>query len=152
LFSHGYGNILNDDEPAEQYLQVDPRCYVRQKSMTNYKKSETPRLEKGHSINVDTRPSHSPSSLSPFRQSSFDVVVPHRSQNQQIPSTPSPAISTQQEIFFTPRGSSLSVIGNISTGTPPGSQHLSPPMSFTSRQNSTEKKDMAVTLDVSGKD
>lgn len=141
---------MNDDEPAEQYLQVDPRCYVRQKpniSLTTYKKSETPRLEKGHSINVDTRPPPSPSSLSPYRQSSFDVTVAH-----QLSPTPSPAISTQQEIFFTPRGSSLSVIGNISPSTPASSQHLSPPISFTSRQNSiTDKKDLAVALDSSGK-
>jgi hypothetical protein len=101
LFSHGYGHILSDDEPAEQYLQVDPRCYVRQKSLTNYKRSETPHLEKGHLINVNTCPPSSPSSLSPYRQSSFDVAVAHRSQNQQIPLIPSLAMLTQQEIFYT---------------------------------------------------
>ncbi len=154
LSSHGYGNIRNDDEPTEQYLQVDPRCYVRQKAntlATSSRKAEIPRLEKGHSINVDTRPSPTSSLLSPYRQSSFDVTLASHSQNQQHP-TPSPSISTQNEFYFTPRGSSLSVVGNISTNTPPGSQHLSPPTPITTRQNSTiEKKDVTVQLDVSGK-
>ena len=102
---------MNDEQA---YLQVDPRCYVRQNSNVSliaHRKSDTPRLEKGHSINVDTRPSPSSASLSPHRQSSFDVTLACRSQLQQL-STPSPATSTQQEIYYTPRGSSLSVFGN----------------------------------------
>ena len=137
--SHGYKNNLNDDEPVEQYLQVDPRCYVRQ-SMNTHRRG----LEKGHSINVDTRPSGtSSSSLSPYRQSSFDVT--HYSPDRTISS-----MTSQQEMFFTPRGSSLSVVAHFSTGTPPGgSQHLSPPISFTSRQNSiTEKKDLHRTSEI----
>jgi len=154
LSSHVNGNTSTDDDPAEQYLQVDPRCYVRQKSnasITTYRRAETPRLEKGYSINVDTRPSPTSSSLSPYRQSSFDVTLDYRSHNQQS-STLSPAVSTQQDIYFTPRGSSFSVVGNTSTSTPPGSQHLSPPTPIPTRQNSTiEKKDLTVQLDTSGK-
>ncbi len=144
MFSHVYRKLSNDDEPAEQYLQVDPRCYVRQKSNISVK-PETPRLEKGHSINVDTRPSPTSSSLSPYRQSSFDVTLACRSHNQQS-STPS------TEIYYTPRESILSVVDNISTNTPSTSQHLSPPTPITSRQNSTiEKKDFTVKIDASGK-
>jgi hypothetical protein len=154
LSSHVYRKTSTDDEPAEQYLQVDPRCYVRQKSnasLTTYRKSETPRLEKGHSINVDTRPPPTSASLSPYRQSSFDVTLASRSHNQQS-STPSPAVSSQHEIYYTPRESNLSTVDNISTNTPPGSQHLSPPTPITSRQNSTiEKKDFTVKIDASGK-
>ncbi len=78
------------------------------------------------------------------------MALAYRSQNQQ-PLTPSPALSTQKEIYFTPRGSSFSVVGNISINTPPGSQHLSPPTPITSRQNTIEKKDLMVQLDASGK-
>lgn len=129
-----YPNVLNDDERIEQYLQVDPRCYVRQLRSSISRRGEYARLEKVHSINVDTRPSGpSISSLSPYRQSSFDVVLTPHSPDRQIPS---PMISSQQEIFFTPRGSSLSVVGHLTTGTPVGSQHLSPP-------NSIENKDLS---------
>lgn len=142
LFSDVYHNLLNEDEPVEQYLQVDPRCYVRQMNHQNSRRGEYPRLEKVHSINVDTRPSGPSTSLSPYRQSSFDVVLTHHSPDRQISSIPSPSISLQQDIFFTPRGSSLSVLGHVAAGTPPGSQHLSPPISSNSRQNSvTNKKD-----------
>jgi hypothetical protein len=150
LFSHIHKNLPIDDE--QLYLQVDPRCYVRQNShasLTAHRKSDTPRLEKGHSINVDTRPSTSSSSLSPYRQSSFDVTLSYQSQQQS--STTSPTTSTQQEIYYTPRGSSLSVVGNTISNTPTGSQHLSPPTPSTSRKNSTaiivEKKDLTATLD-----
>ncbi|UJR13259.1 hypothetical protein I4U23_000280 [Adineta vaga] len=129
-----YENISNDDEPTEQYLQVDPRCYVRQNSNNSViieKRSDIPRLEKGYTINIDTRPSGT-SSLSPYRQSSFDVNLAYHTPPQQ-PSTPSSMIIPQQEMYFTPRGSSLSVQGNPSTSTPPGSQHLSPPVSIIKR-------------------
>lgn len=140
-----------DDE--QLYLQVDPRCYVRQNSHTSlfpHRKSDTPRLEKGHSLNVDTRLSSSSStSLSPYRQSSFDVPSTYHSQQQ--PSAPSPTTSTQQDIYYTPRGSSLSVVANPVSTPPTGSQHLSPPTPSTSRKNSTaiivEKKDLTATLD-----
>jgi len=138
-----------DDEPAEHYLQVDPRCYVRQKSnvsIGSYRRSETPRLEKGLSLNVDTR-SPTPSSLSPYRQSSFDVALAYGSGNQTSP-TPSPAVSTLQDIYFTPRGSSVSVMAAVATGTPPGSQHLAIPVAMPTRQNSTpiERKDLSVKV------
>jgi hypothetical protein len=145
----------NDDKPAEQYLQVDPRCYVRQNSnvsVNSYRKSETPRLEKGHSLNVDTRPTYG-SSLSPYRQSSFDVTLAYGSHNQPQPSTPSPAVSTQQEIYFTPRGSNLSVVGNPPSNTPTDSQRLSPLTPTASKKNSAiEKKDVTVKLDPNGKE
>jgi hypothetical protein len=152
-----YGNISIDDEPTEHaYLQVDPRCYVRQNSNASliaHRKSDTPRLEKGHSLNVDTRPLPSSTSLSPYRQSSFDVTLACRSPPQI--STPSPGVSTQHEIYYTPRGSSLSVVNNPVLTTPSGSQHLSPPTPSTSRKNSIafilEKKELTVTLDPSGK-
>jgi hypothetical protein len=152
--SHVYRKASTDDDPSEQYLQVDPRCYVRQNSNLSVnayrKKSETPRLEKGLSLNVDTRPSPT-SSLSPYRQSSFDVTLADGSHNQHS-SISSPAASTQHEIYFTPRGSSLSVMGNTPTNTPPGSQHLSPPTPITSRKNSeSEKKDLTASIDPSGK-
>jgi hypothetical protein len=139
-------------DEEQLYLQVDPRCYVRQNSnasLTPHRKSDTPRLEKGHSLNVDTRPSSSSStSLSPYRQSSFDVTLTYQSQQQ--PSTPSPTTSTQHEIYYTPRGSSLSVVTNPVSTPPTGSQHLSPPTPSTSRKNSTaiivEKKELTVTL------
>jgi len=149
FFSHIHTNVAIDDE--QLYLQVDPRCYVRQNSnvsLTAHRKSDTPRLEKGHSINVDTRPSPSSTSLSPYRQSSFDVALAYHSQQQSL--TPSPTTSTQQDIYYTPRGSSLSVVGNPISNTPTGSQHLSPPIITTSRKNSAaiivEKKDLAATL------
>ncbi len=151
--SHIYGNTSNDHEATEQYLQVDPRCYVRQNSNTSVatqRRPEIPRLEKGYTISIDTRPSPT-SSLSPYRQSSFDVALAYHSPNQ-LSSKPSPAVSTQQEIYFTPRGSSLSVVGNPSTNTPPGSQHLSPPTSIINKKTSTiEKKDLTVKLNSSGK-
>ncbi len=115
-----------------------------------HRKSDTPRLEKGYSLNVDTRPSPSSASLSPYRQSSFDVTFAYGSQLQ--PSTPSPATSTQQDIYYTPRGSSLSVVGNPLSNTQTGSQHLSLPTPSTSRKNSgviLEKKDLTATLDPS---
>jgi len=145
-----YRNVAMDDE--QSYLQVDPRCYVRQNSnasLSVHRKSDTPRLEKGHSINVDTRPSPSSTSLSPYRQSSFDVTLAYRCQPQ--PPSPSPTVSTQQDLYYTPRGSSLSVVGNPVSNTPTGSQHLSPPTPSTSRKNSAaiivEKKDLTATLD-----
>ncbi len=146
-----YRNVAMDDE--QSYLQVDPRCYVRQNSnvsLTAHRKSDTPRLEKGHSLNADTRPSPSSTALSPYRQSSFDVTLAYRPQPQQ-PSSPSPTASTQQDIYYTPRGSSLSVVGNPVSNTPPaGSQHLSPPTPSTSRKNSAaiilEKKDLTATI------
>lgn len=148
-----YGNANIDEEQA--YLQVDPRCYVRQNSnvsLMTHRKSDTPRLEKGHSLNVDTRSSPSSTSLSPYRQSSFDVTFAYGSQQQ--PSTPSPATSTQQDIYYTPRGSSLSVVGNQLSNTST-SQHLSPPTPSASRKNSAaiihEKKDLTATIDPSGK-
>ncbi|CAF0802048.1 unnamed protein product [Rotaria sordida] len=148
--SHIYRNTNMDDEQA--YLQVDPRCYVRQNSnisLTTHRKSDTPRLEKGHSLNVDTRSSPSATSLSPYRQSSFDVTFACRSQPQ--PLTSSPASSIQQEIYYTPRGSSLSVIGNPLSNTSTISQHLSPPTPSTSRKNSNsiivEKKNLTATID-----
>ncbi len=143
-------NIVMDDE--QSYLQVDPRCYVRQNSIASsiaHRKSDTPRLEKGHSINVDTRPSPSSTSLSPYRQSSFDVTLADRFLQQ--PLAPSPTTSTQQDIYYTPRGSSLSVFGNPISNIPTGSQHLSPPTPSTSRKNSIaiihEKKDLTAKLD-----
>ncbi|CAF4655691.1 unnamed protein product [Rotaria sp. Silwood1] len=143
-------NVNMDDEQA--YLQVDPRCYVRQNSnlsLTTHRKSDTPRLEKGHSLNVDTRSSPSTTSLSPYRQSSFDVTFAYRSQPQPLIS--SPASSTQQDIYYTPRGSSLSVVGNPLTNISTTSQHLSPPTPSTSRKNSSiiivEKKDLTATID-----
>ncbi|CAF1273526.1 unnamed protein product [Adineta ricciae] len=149
-------NVANDEEQA--YLQVDPRCYVRQNSSTTlallaHRKSDTPRLEKGHSLNADTRPS--PSSLSPYRQSSFDVNLAYRSQQQQQqPSSPTSLASTQPDIYYTPRGSSLSVMGNPVSNTPTSSQHLSPPTPTASRKNSIaliiEKKDLTATLDTFG--
>ncbi|UJR34105.1 hypothetical protein I4U23_021513 [Adineta vaga] len=146
-------NIVIDDEQA--YLQVDPRCYVRQNSNINLlaqRKSDTPRLEKGHSLNVDTRPSPSSTSLSPYRQSSFDVTLAYRS--QQHPSTPTSLASTQPDIYYTPRGSSLSVVGNPLSNTPTSSQHLSPLTPTASRKNSIaliiEKKDLTATLDTFG--
>lgn len=146
-----YRNPGTDDE--QSYLQVDPRCYVRQNSnvsLAAHRKSDTPRLEKGHSLNVDTRPSPSSTSLSPYRQSSFDVTLAYRSQPQQT-SSPSPSTSTQQEIYYTPRGSSLSVVTNPVSTPPTGSQHLSPPTPSASRKNSAaiiiEKKDLTATLD-----
>lgn len=144
-----------DDEQA--YLQVDPRCYVRQNSNVSlmaHRKSDTPRLEKGHSLNVETRSSPSSTSLSPYRQSSFDVTFACRSQPQTL--TPSPTTSTQQEIYYTPRGSNLSVVGNPMTNASTSSQHLSPPTPSASRKNSAaiivEKKELTATLDPSGKD
>jgi len=141
-----YRNVAMDDE--QSYLQVDPRCYVRQNSnasLSVHRKSDTPRLEKGHSINVDTRPSPSSTSLSPYRQSSFDVTLAY------CPQPSSLTVSTQQDIYYTPRGSSLSVVGNPVSNTPTGSQHLSPPTPSTSRKNSAaiivEKKDLTATLD-----
>jgi len=140
-----------DDEQA--YLQVDPRCYVRQNSNASLnvqRKSDIPRLEKGRSLNVDTRPSPSSTSLSPYRQSSFDVTLSYHSPQQ--PSTPTSLASTQQDIYYTPRGSSLSVIGNPLSNTPTGSQHLSPPTPSTSRKNSVaiilEKKDLTSTAEL----
>jgi hypothetical protein len=144
-----YNNVVMEDE--QSYLQVDPRCYVRQNSnasLSTHRKSDTPRLEKGHSLNVDTRPSPSSTSLSPYRQSSFDVALAYNPQ-QQLP--PSPTSSTQQELYYTPRGSSLSVMGNVVSNTPTGSQHLLLPTPTTSRKNSSsiivEKKDLTATLD-----
>lgn len=141
-----------DDEQA--YLQVDPRCYVRQNSNVSliaHRKSDTPRLEKGHSLNVDTRPSPSSASLSPYRQSSFDVTLAYRSQQ---PSSPTSMASTQPDVYYTPRGSSLSVVGNPLSGTPTSSQHLSPPTPTASRKNSIaliiEKKDLTANLDSFG--
>ncbi|CAF1397408.1 unnamed protein product [Adineta ricciae] len=149
-----YENVSNDEKPAENYLQVDPRCYVRQNSTSSVilqKRSETPRLEKGHSINIDTRPSGTSSSLSPYRQSSFDVTLAYHTPTQQ-PSTPSSIISTPQEMFFTPRGSSLSVHGNSPTSTPQGSQHLLPPVAIISKKPTPiEKKDLTVQLNSSSK-
>ncbi|CAF3851043.1 unnamed protein product [Adineta steineri] len=143
--------ISNEDESSAQYLQVDPRCYVRQNSnnsLSTQRRSETPRLEKGYTINIDTRPSPT-ASLSPYRQSSFDVTSAYYSPNNQ-PSTPTCMLSTQQDIFFTPRGSSLSVVGNPSTNTPPGSQHLSPPPPVINKKNSPiEKKDITVQMNPS---
>ncbi|CAF4294658.1 unnamed protein product, partial [Adineta steineri] len=92
--------ISNEDESSAQYLQVDPRCYVRQNSnnsLSTQRRSETPRLEKGYTINIDTRPSPT-ASLSPYRQSSFDVASAYYSPNNQ-PSTPTSMLSTQQDIF-----------------------------------------------------
>ncbi|CAF1098541.1 unnamed protein product [Adineta steineri] len=145
---HSYGNIANDEEQA--YLQVDPRCYVRQNSnasLVAHRKSDAPRLEKGRSLNVDTRPSPLSTSLSPYRQSSFDVALAYHSQQQS--STPTSLASTQPDIYYTPRGSSLSVLGNPLSNTPTGSQHLSPPTPSTSRKNSIaliiDKKDRTAT-------
>ena len=162
MFSHLYSDALIDDEPAEQaYLQVDPRCYVRQNSnasLLGHRKSDTPRLEKGHSLNVDTRPPPSPSSLSPYRQSSFDVTLTNRSQQQT--STPSPSPSTLQEMYYTPRGSNLSILANplgaaTTTTTTTSPQHLSAPPTAAARKNSlaliVDKKDLTATLDPSGK-
>ena len=152
-----------DDESAEQaYLQVDPRCYVRQNSNVSlnvHRKSDTPRLEKGHSLNVDTRPSPSTNCVSPHRQSSFDVAVAHRfqqqqQQQQQAGSTLSPGSSTQHDLYYTPHGSSLSVMVNQSFTTPLGSQHLSAPVPSTQRKYSTgmilERKNLSATLESSG--
>ena len=149
-----------EDESAEQdYLQVDPRCYVRQNSNVSldvHRKSDTPRLEKGHSLNVDTRPSPSTNCVSPHRQSSFDVAVAHhfQQQQQQPGSTLSPGSSTQHDLYYTPHGSSLSVMVNQSFTTPLGSQHLSAPVPSTQRKYSTgmilERKNLSATLDSSG--
>ena len=151
FFSQIYLDDTKDEE--QSYLQVDPRCYVRQNSNASlipYRKSDLPRLEKGHSIYVDTRPSPSSTSLSPYRQSSFDVTLAYRSP-QQLISTPSGSSSTQQDVYYTPRGSSLSVMGNPTSNTPTGSQHLSLPTPSTSRKNSAaiilEKKDLTATID-----
>lgn len=155
---HGYNSVDIDEETSEQsYLQVDPRCYVRQNSQASifaHRKSDTPRLEKGHSLNVDTRPSPSSTSLSPYRQSSFDVHLACRAQQQL--STPSPSQSTQQDIYYTPRGSCLSIMTNpLLPVTTSGSQHLSPPTASNSRKNSAglliEKKDLTAILDLPGK-
>ncbi len=79
------------------------------------------------------------------------MTLAYNSPNQLSP-TPSPSVSTQQEIYFTPRGSSLSVVGNTPTNTPPGSQHLSIPTPVQSRKNSDiEKKEMTAELDLSSK-
>lgn len=160
--------MLIDDESAEQaYLQVDPRCYVRQNSnasLLGHRKSDTPRLEKGHSLNVDTRPSPSGATLSPYRQSSFDVTLAY--QSQQGATTTSPSQSTLQEVYYTPRGSNLSILTNPlgATATPAASttttlttspQHLSAPPTAIPRKNSAalilEKKDLTATFDPSGK-
>ena len=65
--------------------------------------------------------------------------------------TSSTSTSSQQEMYYTPRGSSLSVVGNPLSNTPPSSQHLSPPTPSTSRKNSAaiilEKKDLTATVD-----
>lgn len=158
LDTHAYNSIDIDEETSEQsYLQVDPRCYVRQNSQASifaHRKSDTPRLEKGHSLNVDTRPSPSSTSLSPYRQSSFDVPLACRTpQQQQQMSTPSPSQSTQQDIYYTPRGSCLSIMANpLLPVTTSGSQHLSAPTASNSRKNSAglliEKKDLTAILDL----
>jgi hypothetical protein len=157
-FSHLYEQAEIDDESSEQaYLQVDPRCYVRQTlnpSSIAHRKSDTPRLEKGHSLNVDTR---SPSSsVSPYRQSSFDVTSAYQLPQQLPMKTLSPTLSpsTQQDIYYTPRGSSYSILAHPVLTPPTGSQHLSPASASTSRKNSIgvihEKKELTATLVPSG--
>lgn len=137
---------------------MDPRCYVRQNSnasLTVNRKSETPRLEKGFSINIDTRPNNSTSSLSPYRQSSFDVSLASRSPKPAQVLTPTPSPTTQPELYYTPRGSSLSIVTNpIMKTNLTNSQLLTPTATPASRKNSTsissEKKEITASLDPSG--
>ena len=138
---------------------MDPRCYVRhesQLSTTLSRKLNAARLEKGQSFNVDTRPIvNSSTSLSPYRQSSVDVPLPL---STPFPSAPYQQQQPQQEAYFTPRGSSLSVMGSQSTNTPTGSQHLSPPSTSSatavnvSRQaRGLEKKHLTAQIEFAGK-
>ena len=139
---------------------MDPRCYVRhesQLSTTLSRKLNTARLEKGHSFNVDTRSIvNSSTSLSPYRQSSVDVTLPLTSPS---PSAPYEQPQQQQEIYFTPRGSSLSVMGSQSINTPTGSQYLSAPLTspatiinMTRQVHVFEKKkNLTAQIDLTGK-
>ena len=81
-------------------------------------------------------------------------------QQQQQISTPSPSPSTQQDMYYTPRGSSFSIMANpllttTTTTTTTGTQHLAAPITSNSRKNSTgillEKKDLTAILDSPGK-
>lgn len=70
--------------------------------------------------------------------------------------TPAPSQSGLSEVYYTPRGSNISIMTNpMTTTTTTSSQHLAAPSTVGSRKNSTatiiDRKEIAAALDPSGK-
>ncbi|CAF1018298.1 unnamed protein product [Didymodactylos carnosus] len=160
---------LNDNS----YLQVDPRCYVRNNSTCSHltvmpnllpRKSDpccgpttsTARLEKVYSLNSDQRQLR----LTSHRQSSFDVATYRQQLNPTNDTSPS---FYSQEVYYTPRGSNLSVAQTTTAHPTNSPANLDPNYIYHqiphNRKNSAiiltpndstsaEKRDLAVTYDI----